>query len=243
MTARFAALQEESDRNRERAEMNERRLASYESFQKVLQESVAASLLHVQDDLAERLARLRHELGDLEQRRASLTHELEGLRVERSKLEATIEALRPNASALRELATEMLRSVFADVTGVPSAAMPPVMSDATAAARRLELVETPEEIRAPGLEPNDLRLVLSPIRSLPHLLAIENQIQSLPGVSALYVQSYDDESARLRLSLTGNTSRDDFVKDLDGLTRPRMRVDSAIDGEFHLRVLDDPGTA
>ena len=33
MTARFAALQEESDRNRERAEMNERRLASYESFQ------------------------------------------------------------------------------------------------------------------------------------------------------------------------------------------------------------------
>ena len=244
LSERFAALRAEIDVYREAAESAQRRLASYDAFESSLRDSVAAALQRAQDQMTGPLMDLRRELVAAREERFALQSEIGRLREERDALQATIDALRPSATELRKLATEMFRSAIEDLLSEArtNAARPLARPVADAPALPERAAPTPGDAppRA-ATQPTDVRMVLDPVRSLPQLLAIENRIQSLPAVNTLYVLKFEQQSATLRVTLDGERSRDDFVRDLEDLGRPRMQVQSARDGEFHLRIMDEPG--
>jgi hypothetical protein len=120
----------------------------------------------------------------------------------------------------------------------PVSATPPRAAPVTAPAG--EMVEDVEEFGAAasmraaaaslaGLEsePHQIELVLRSVRSFPQLIAIENRIQSFPGVSRVYMHRTGvDGSATLTVQLEPQMDSGEFAAALGRTDRPQITVDS-----------------
>ncbi|HYY53895.1 MAG TPA: hypothetical protein VFA01_00815 [Candidatus Dormibacteraeota bacterium] len=112
-----------------------------------------------------------------------------------------------------------------------------------------EFVEDVEELaprgtpqRAPVFaalenEPHQIELVLRSVRSFPQLIAIENRIQSFPGVSRVYMHRTGvDGSATLTVQLEPQVASDAFAAELARSERPQITVDTVAGDQIEATV-------
>lgn len=112
LVERFDELAAEAEHYRQETRVVERRVASYETFEHVVRDSVSASFARAEDVCAERLSLVRREHAELTEAREALEADIARLRDERDALQA---ALAANGDHLHALVPEVLRSTIADV--------------------------------------------------------------------------------------------------------------------------------
>jgi len=88
------------------------------------------------------------------------------------------------------------------------------------ATRRVALADALAE------DQRQIELVLQGVRSFPQLIALENRIQSFPGVSRVYMHRAGvDGSATLTVQLEPDLDRDGFVARLEQNDRPQLAIE------------------
>ena len=86
-------------------------------------------------------------------------------------------------------------------------------------------------------ESHQIELVLRSVRSFPQLIAIENRIQSFPGVTRVYMHRTGvDGSATLTVQLEPQMDRDEFAAALGRNDRPQITVDNVAGDQIEATV-------
>ncbi|TMD61743.1 MAG: hypothetical protein E6I87_01935 [Chloroflexi bacterium] len=84
---------------------------------------------------------------------------------------------------------------------------------------------------------HQIELVLRSVRSFPQLIAIENRIQSFPGVTRVYMHRTGvDGSATLTVQLEPQMDRDEFAAALGRNDRPQIKVDNVAGDQIEATV-------
>lgn len=100
----------------------------------------------------------------------------------------------------------------------------------TAAATAPSHIAVADELR-------QIELVVKAVRSFPQLIAIENRIQSMPGVSRVYMhRAAADGTATLTVQLDNETGRDDFVATLEKNDRPQLLIEAITGDQVQVRI-------
>jgi hypothetical protein len=131
---------------------------------------------------------------------------------------------------------------------IPAASVPPPAAPPMPTPSR-QFIEDVEEFsprsaaaEVPALpvldnEPRQIELVLRSVRSFPQLIAIENRIQSFPGVSRVYMHRTGvDGSATLTVQLEPQMANDAFAAELARTDRPQITVDNVVGDQIEATV-------